>query len=213
MTDRLPSSRRNFRRGNKREPQNRRVIALDHLEEMDAEALDLIASDAREQRFAALYRIGLYKGAGKPAARESGDRNRFEQNGVRARDATSRMKFMVPPGQSLQRGHKSRPVCGLGQKPVFNAEGLVRADDKPFRHLGTDGQGFGARKMKRDLSGRGARFKERRFDATFIDFRFENFERDTARSQKAPARRAFRGENDGKWATPQLGHDVAMNFN
>jgi hypothetical protein len=188
------------------------VITLDGIEEMDAERLDLIPPDTRQQRIAGLGHIGLYKGPGKLAAGEPRDRHGFEQNGVSARDATGGMKFMGAAGQSFERYHERLAVRRLGQEPAFEAKRLIGTDNEPIRHFPADTQSFGTSKMEGYFPGACARREKWSFHITFLDSSVGHLKGNPGRGKKTSPRGTFRRKNEGGGATPKLRHEVAMNF-
>ncbi len=191
------------------------MIALDCLEEMNAEPFDLIAADACEHRFTRGFNIAIDKISAEGAAGQAGRDYGLKKDLVAAQDAECRMKFMRSSRKADELGPGFGERRRLGECSAVENQSLVGAENQPARPVRCDSTRLGLRQIRDDLGCRCAFVAQRCFHSTFIDRTGDRFERDPCRCKKRLPRCAFRGEYQRRLALPKAVHAkpcLTMNF-
>src|SRR5437660_10586868 len=116
-----------FEQGQKRQPQDREVVALNSVEEMNPGSLQLIGADAGGHGGARSIEITIDKRFGKCSHREPRDRHVAKRNGSVSTYRDSRMQLMGLAAQRQDLVPRGRAISGLGKASLAQCQRLVAA--------------------------------------------------------------------------------------
>ena len=201
-----PSRREPFQKREQRQPQNRRMRAFDRLEQMDADPLDLIGADAREQGGPAGRAIARNRRVVERAHRQPRAVGGLEEDSAVARNADGRDQRMGPAGEPAQSPRGRGEVLGLVHQGALDQQGLIGADAQRGRAPAAHLKRLGAREQRGDLRGVAAAGEEVLFEPSFVDRGGDRGDRQPRRFQKGAAGLARGGENWRDRLVPERRH-------
>ena len=179
------------------------MIALDALEQMDAEPFELIGADAGRHGLAGRIEIGCRsrpRSICRIVMRAIDDI--LEQYLAIARDGDGGIQLMAVAGESAQLLRGLRAAGGLVEKPLAERQRLIGADHDICRDAGRDrtapSRAPAARRSRRAPKGlKPAESRARRC-------RPERFEVDAGIGQQRLPRAALRGQDQRIFSAPEL---------
>src|SRR5215208_3124169 len=189
-----------------------RVVALDPLEEVDADALEAIAADASRHVLAGEIEVAADRGVIERPHREPRRIEAVAEDGAVLRDGESAVEMVRAPGETRELAPRRRTVHGLVHDRAGEREHLIGADHDPGRPAAGDRERLLGRKPAREILRRAL---DRALDPALVDARRFDLDRQPRRFDEHAPRRARRGKKEGIGGKPEgwrKGDQTAMNF-
>ncbi len=184
-----------------RQPENHEVIALDALEQLDPEPLELIRPHARCDRRPGCGEIGIQERVRELPHRQSCDLAVLEQHAAVVHERDGAVQRVGLAAQRHELRARRRHVTRFGKPSLGQRQSLIGAQHQSSRQTLRDRPRLLARQQARNR--RRVLRSGALLDATFIDVSWHDLERQPGIAQHRVAHRAFRRENERTIGKPQ----------
>jgi hypothetical protein len=151
------------------EAEDRRMVALDMIEQVNAQAFNLVGADALQRGFAGEVEIELDVVSAKYAHGHARNLAGFAKDDALPCDGEGRVQDMCAAGQSRKLLSGCHSTRRLVKQPPFAGQGLICHYHNPVRATAAHGQSLFSGEFFRKAA-RVAR-RRRRFDGAFVDAR------------------------------------------
>src|SRR3954447_930959 len=190
-----------------RQSEDGRVVALDPLEEVDADALEAIAADASRHVLAGEIEVTADRGIIERPHREPRRIETVPEDRAVLGDGKSAVEMVRAPGETRELPPRGRTVLGLVHDRAVEREHLVGADHDPGRPAAGDRERLLGRKQAGEILWRAL---DRGLDQALVDARRFDGDRQSGGFEQYPPGRAGRGEKKRLLAEPEGAHQLTI---
>lgn len=152
-----------------RQAEDRVIVAVDPIEQLDALALELIGADGTEDPVTDTREIAVEERWREGAHMHFGRGDGRESDPAGFRDSDAGMQMVDSASKRHQMVAGTGQILRLGIAPITKSKGLVGAYDSGARMKHRDGDGLGRGQRKRDLVGAGAACGQVGIKRAFVD--------------------------------------------